>query len=74
MTKRDLTMNLREEIVEKVKKMPEQSLNELLKAVEELEQRKSNLTVMEQLRQIKISAAPDFSNTAEIYPTVKRHD
>lgn len=67
-------MTLREQIVEKVRNMPEQSLGELLKMVEDLEQKKPNLSVMEQLRQIKISAAPDFSTTAEIYPTVKRDD
>ncbi|MEP6924211.1 MAG: hypothetical protein ABI954_07085 [Pyrinomonadaceae bacterium] len=67
-------MTLREQLVEKVKNMPEQSLEELLKVVEDLEQRKSKPSAMEQLRQIKISAATDFSTTVEIYPTVKRNE
>lgn len=67
-------MTLREQIVEKIKNMPEQGLDELLKVVEDIELKKAKPNAMAQLRQIKISAAPDLSTNAEIYPIVKRDE
>ena len=60
-------MTLREEIVEKVNKMPESSLPELLHKIEELESKQYKPSLMEQLRKIKIQAPPDFSRNIDLY-------
>ena len=65
-------MTIKEQIIEEIEKVPEQNLEELYKLVKEFEEKNSEPTLMEQLRKIRISAAPDFSVTATIYPTVKR--
>ena len=67
-------MTLREQIIEKVQKLPEQDLDKLLQIIEGFAEETSKPSLMEQLRKIKISASPDFSTTAEIYPTVKRDE
>lgn len=60
-------MTLREEIVEKVNKMPESSLPEVLQKIEELESKAAKPSLMEQLRKIKIQGPPDFSRNIDLY-------
>lgn len=60
-------MTLREEIVEKVNKIPENSLPELLEKIEEIESKAAKPSLMEQLRKIKIQGPPDFSRNIDLY-------
>jgi isopentenyl phosphate kinase len=62
----------REDIVAEIQKVPEKHLEELYRVVKDFEAKSgeedgSNQSVMEQLRQIKISASPDFSIKANLY-------
>ena len=60
-------MNIREEIVEKIQRIPENRLSELYKVVEELADEEKKPSLMERLRQIKIDAPPDFSRNIDLY-------
>lgn len=64
-------MVTREEILVEVRKMPEQYLNELYQLIKDFESRAlpelSDQDVMAALREIKISASPDFSTRADLY-------
>lgn len=64
-------MVTREEILVEVRKMPEQYLDELYQVIKDFESRSgtelSDQDVMAKLREIKISAAPDFSTRADLY-------
>lgn len=64
-------MVTREEVIAEIQKMPEEHLDELYKIIKDFEvkdaQEKSNQSVMAKLRQIKISASPDFSIKANLY-------
>lgn len=63
-------MVTREEIVAEIRKVPEKHLEELYKVVKDFEERSeesSGQNVMAALRQIKISASPDFSMKANLY-------
>ena len=66
-------MATREEILVEVQKMPEQYLDELYQIIKDFESRRqtelSDQDVMAALREIKISASPDFSTRAELYET-----
>ncbi|HYV23956.1 MAG TPA: hypothetical protein VE969_01870 [Pyrinomonadaceae bacterium] len=66
-------MVTREEILFEVQKMPEQYLDELYQIIKGFESRPpaelSDQDVMAKLREIKISASPDFSTKAELYET-----
>ncbi len=64
-------MTLKEQIVEKVQNLSENQLSEVNDFLAKFEEN-SELNALAKLRNIRISAAPDFSATAEIYPTVKR--
>jgi hypothetical protein len=64
-------MTIKEKIIEEIEKIPEQNLDELYNLVKEFEEKNSEPTLMEQLRKIKISATPDFSVNANLYPTVE---
>jgi hypothetical protein len=66
-------MVTREEIVAEIRKVPEKHLEELYKVVKDFEESEdsSGQNVMAALRQIKISASPDFSMKANLYDPEK---
>jgi len=61
----------REEVIAEIQKMPEKHLDELYRIIKNYEmlggEDESNQSVMAKLRQIKISASPDFSIKANLY-------
>lgn len=69
-------MVTREEIVAEVQKVPEKYLEELYRIVKDFEERggdnAANQNVMAALREIKISASPDFSTKANLYDLEER--
>ncbi len=60
-------MNIREEIVEKIQRIPESSLPEIYEAVEKIEQKEARPSLMERLAQIKIEGPPDFAENFDLY-------
>ncbi len=64
-------MVTREEVIAEIQKVPEKHLDELYRIVKKYEtasgEDESNQSVMATLRQIKISASPDFSTKANLY-------
>ncbi len=64
-------MVTREEVIAEIQKVPEKHLDELYRIVKTYEtasgEDESNQSVMATLRQIKISASPDFSTKANLY-------
>ncbi|HEX8844555.1 MAG TPA: hypothetical protein VF791_07915 [Pyrinomonadaceae bacterium] len=64
-------MVTREEIIAEIRKVPEKHLDELYRIIKNYETvnegDESNQSVMARLRQIKISASPDFSIRANLY-------
>ena len=66
-------MVTREQILVEVRKMPDKYLDELYQVIKDFESRprteSSNEDVMAKLREIKISASPDFSTRADLYET-----
>lgn len=60
-------MNIREEIVQKIRQIPENRLSELYKVVEEFAEKETKPSLMERLRKIKIDAPPDFSRNIDLY-------
>lgn len=64
-------MITREEIVAEIQKIPEQHLEELFRIIKDFEvkteEKNTEESVMAKLRQIKISASPDFSVKANLY-------
>ena len=64
-------MVTREEVIAEIQKVPEKHLDELYQIIKKYEMPsegdKSNQSVMAKLRQIKISASPDFSIKANLY-------
>ena len=64
-------MVTREEIIAEIQKVPEKHLNELYHIVKSYEasggEDEPNQGVMAKLRQIRISATPDFSTKANLY-------
>jgi len=63
-------MVTREEIIAEIQKVPEKHLNELYRIVKSYEtaggEEEPNQSVMAKLRQIRISASPDFSIKANL--------
>ena len=63
-------MVTREEIIAEIQKVPEKHLNELYRIVKSYEtadgEDEPNQSVMAKLRQIRISASPDFSIKANL--------
>lgn len=59
----------RDVIIEEILKIPESNLEELFKIIREFESatKKSGPGLMSKLRDIKISAAKDLSQTADLY-------
>ena len=70
-------MVTREDVVIEVRKVPEKYLDELYQLIKDFEARaegeKTDQNVMAALRQIKISASPDFSTTADLYQAADKH-
>ena len=68
-------MVTREEVIAEIQKVPEKHLDELYRVIKNYEmlgdEDKSNQSVMAKLRQIKISADPDFSIKANLYDLEK---
>lgn len=60
-------MTIREQIVEKIRQIPENRLPELYKAVEEFEEKETPPTLMERLRNIKIQGPSDFAENFDLY-------
>ena len=64
-------MVTREEIIAEIQKVPEKHLDELYRVIKEYEgtsvEPDANQNVMAKLRQIKISASPDFSMKANLH-------
>ncbi len=60
-------MNIREEIVEKIRQIPENRLPEFYKVVEGFVEKEMKPSLMERLRKIKIDAPPDFSRNIDLY-------
>jgi hypothetical protein len=64
-------MQTREKILERIQRLPEDLLPEVDSFLEKVEQH-SEMNAFAKLREIKISAAPDFSTKAEIYRSVEK--
>ena len=64
-------MVTREELIAEIQKVPEKHLDELYRIIKNYEtpseKAESSQSVMAKLRQIKISATPDFSIKANLY-------
>jgi hypothetical protein len=64
-------MVTREEIIAEIQKVPEKHLDDLYRIIKKYESPsggdESNQSIMAKLRQIKISASPDFSLKANLY-------
>lgn len=63
-------MTIKEQIIEEIEKVPEQNLEELYKLVKEFEE-DLETNALAKLRKIRISATPDFSVKATLYPYPK---
>jgi hypothetical protein len=60
----------REKIIEEIQNVPDELLDELYQVIRDFEVKKgedSEPSVMARLRQIRISASPDFSSKATLY-------
>lgn len=60
-------MNIREEIVEKIQRIPENRLPELYKMVEQLVEKKPKEGLLKRLQKIKIDGPPDFAENFDLY-------
>ena len=63
-------MITRDVVIEEIRKIPESNLEELFKIIRDFESAgkiKTGPGLMSKLRDIKISAAKDFSQTADLY-------
>ena len=65
-------MVTKEDVIAEIQKIPEKHLEELYMIIKDFEakdgeEEKSNQSVMAKLRQVKISASPDFSIKANLY-------
>jgi len=70
-------MVTREEIIAEIQKVPEKYLDELYGIIKKYETPdgagEAQQSVMARLRQIRISAAPDFSTKASLYDLEERN-
>lgn len=70
-------MVTREEVIAEIREVPEQHLDELYRIIKNYKATNgdegADQSVMAKLRQIKISASPDFSIKANLYD-LKEHD
>ena len=60
-------MNIREEIVEKIRHIPESRLPELYKVVEKLADEQPKEGLLKRLAKIKIDGPPDFAENFDLY-------
>lgn len=61
-------MEIREQIIEEVQKIPERHLSEFQEVVKDFVEKKSKPNLMERLRQIKITdLPPDYSRNIDLY-------
>ena len=60
-------MTIREEIVEKIRHIPESRLPEVFEIVKKIDEEEKKPSLMEQLRAIKIQAPPDFAENLDLY-------
>ena len=60
-------MNIREEIVEKIKNIPENRLPEFYTLVEGLAEEKPKEGLLRRLAKIKIDGPPDFAEKFDLY-------
>ena len=69
-------MVTREDLIAGIKRVPEKHLDELYRIIknyeENGEQPDASESVMARLRQIRISASPDFSTRADLYDPEKQ--
>ena len=66
-------MNIREEIVEKIRQIPESRLSELYKVVEDLVEEKPKEGLLRRLQKIKIDAPPDFAENLDLYASGEKN-
>ncbi len=60
-------MITREEIVEKIRQIPENRLSELYRLVEDLVEGKPKEGLLRRLQKIEIDAPPDFAENFDLY-------
>ena len=60
-------MNIREEIVAKVRHLPENVLPQVYEFVDKLEEKEEKPSLMQRLRKIKIQGPRDFSRNIDLY-------
>ncbi len=60
-------MTIREEIVEKIQRIPENRLPELYKVVENLADEQPGEGLLRRLAKIKIDGPPDFAENLDLY-------
>lgn len=60
-------MNIREEIVAKIQKLPENVLPEVFEFVEKMENSEEKPGLLKRLQKIKIQAPPDFAENIDLY-------
>jgi hypothetical protein len=60
-------MEIREQIIEEVQRIPDQYLTEFQEIVKDFVEKKSKPSLMERLRQIKIQGPPDFAENFDLY-------
>jgi hypothetical protein len=60
-------MTIREQIISEVQKIPEKYLPELQTIIKGFEEQKVKPSLMQQLREIKIQAPPDFAENLDLY-------
>jgi hypothetical protein len=66
-------MEIREQIIEEVQKIPEQHLTEFQEIVKDFVEKKSKPSLMERLRQIKIQGPPDFAENFDLYASGEKN-
>ncbi len=59
-------MTIREQIISEVQKIPEQYLLEFHKIIKGFEEQKVKPSLMQELRDIKIQAPPDFAKNLNV--------
>ena len=71
-------MATREEIIAEIQKVPDEHLDELYRIIKKYEgidsEDEADQSVMAKLRQIRISASPDFSTKANLYDLEEQSD
>lgn len=60
-------MTIREEIVEKIRQIPENRLPEVFEVVRKIDEEEKKPSLMEQLRAIKIQGPADFAENLDLY-------